>query len=411
MTLVDIWGTRLFLALAFLCLPVCLFYPVTPNVTFGALLLLSLIFLLSKGELSKVQPSLKSMPFALVFTAWALITCFWSPTPSSSLSTVGKIVITLIGASAFYAVQTEDLHKRFMRWFTAGFIIATALLLLDEVLNTYILRTLRGAHRDTPEYYHGITLLVLGLWPIFNAYKHQHLSRRMLLTVAVIVGVFYMTDHAAKLAIIIGLVACLLTATAPKFFIRTAALLSAVAILAFPFALKHMDPAEIIQNTKSLLMKPSYHHRLFILKRTTDMIFEDPLLGHGINSYRNTMIPEKKNQVADSQLRQFEQDPDQPYDIEVLGQGLHPHNLSLQIWYELGAVGALLYAFFLLTSLWYLSGLTDRRYELSTFMGMFTAIFVIAHISFGAWQTWWLLSVGTLLSLTLWQTIGQRKSP
>ncbi len=408
MTLVDVWGTRLFLALAFLCLPICLFYPVTPNVTFGALLLLSFIFLLSQGRYSHILPPLKSIPFALLFTTWALVTCLWSPTPGSSLSSVGKIVITLIGANAFYVVQTEDLHKRFMRWFTAGFIIATALLLLDEVLNTYILRTLRGAHRDTPEYYHGITLLVLGIWPILNAYKHQHLSRRMLLTVAVIVGVFYMTDHAAKLAIIIGLVACLFTVTASKFFIRTAAVLSAVVILAFPFALKHMDPVEVIQNNKSLLMKPSYHHRLFILKRTTDMIFEDPWLGHGINSYRNTMIPEKKGQVADSQLRQFEEDPGQIYDIEVLGQGLHPHNLSLQIWYELGAVGAVLYALFLLASLWRISGLANRRYELSTFMGMYTSIFVIAHISFGAWQTWWLLSVGTLLSLTLWQTIKPR---
>jgi|GEM_PF-5376071 len=406
------WGARLFLIFASISLPVCVFYPSSPNVTFSALGLCSLGFVLLRKELKNLVPPLHAICTFLVFTTWALIACLWSSTPETSLLNVGKIALAVLGAVSFYAAQTQPFNKQFSSWYFIGYYVALFLLILDEIINTHILRTLRGQSMDTPEYYHGVTLLVLSLWPLLNTLKGQHAGVKGLIIVLLGLGVFEMTDHAAKLALVLGLIAWAITYLNPRLILRAAAVLSAVILLAFPFALKEMDPAEVIHSSDFLLLKTSYHHRLFILKRTTNMIFEKPWIGHGLDFYRSTINKQLDPLVAQELDKIIKNPPGTPYNLDIVGQTTHPHNLSLQIWLELGAVGALLYALFILTSLWRLSGIQNRRYELSTFMGLYTSSFIIAHISFGAWQTWWLFSVGIILSLILWQiTRAENNSP
>jgi O-antigen ligase len=401
----ELWVTRLLLLIASLSLPVCIFSPASPNLTFSALGILSLLLLILRRDLGNIVLPLKYLSLFLVFTTWALMACLWSPKPSNSLLNVGKITAALMSAVSFYSIQRDSFHKQFMSWFTPGYEMAVFLLILDEILDTHILRTLRGAYADTPEYAHGISLLVIGIWPVLNSFKKKHAASSVLLVSITMVAIFQMTDHAAKLALVIGLALALITYIYPKISLRVGAILSAIIIFGFPFALRYMDPVEVIHDNQSLMLKTSYQHRLFILKRTTDLIFEQPWIGHGINAYRYTRDYSKQKDVHVELMKALENKPGSPYDLQTLGQSTHPHNLSLQIWYELGAVGALLYALFISISLWRLSCLTDRRYELSTFMGMYGAIITIAHVSFGAWQTWWLFSVSILLSLALWQTI------
>jgi O-antigen ligase len=407
MTLVERWGSQVFLLFAVTCLPISIFVPNSPNITFSALGVLSLIFLIINGESDRLIPPLKgALPF-LVFIGWALATCMWSPQPSTSLANVGKITMALIASAAFYSAQREALYQQFIPRFTFGFYCALFLLIMDEILNTRILRMIRGPSADTVEYYHGLTIMIIALWPVMNALSNRHMASRALIITLVAVAVFQMTDHAAKLALFAGLVTWAITYISPKVFLRAAAILTAIIMLGFPFALKHMDPVAVIQDYPSLLLKPSYQHRLFILKRTTDLIFEQPIIGHGIDAFRSTSDIRTDEQVIAELERLKNPGNNQAVDFELLGEASHPHNLSLQLWFELGAIGVILYALFISTLLWRLSTITDRRYQLSTFNAMYATIFVIGHISFGAWQTWWLFAVSILAALALWQTIRQ----
>jgi O-antigen ligase len=70
---------------------------------------------------------------------------------------------------------------------------------------------------------------------------------------------------------------------------------------------------------------------------------------------------------------------------------LHPHNGPLQIWYELGAHGAILAALIW----WALLDLAARAAKHDRLGGAAaaaaaTAYFVIGALSFGVWQEWWL---------------------
>jgi exopolysaccharide production protein ExoQ len=115
-------------------------------------------------------------------------------------------------------------------------------------------------------------------------------------------------------------------------------------------------------------------HRLHIWHFTAERIAEAPVLGWGMDASRripggNTKLPGGGNIM-----------------------GLHPHNASLQIWLELGGVGAVLWAV-LLAGLCLRAGALGRRSERAVATGLLLAGLAVANLSFGIWQTWWLVAL------------------
>ena len=72
---------------------------------------------------------------------------------------------------------------------------------------------------------------------------------------------------------------------------------------------------------------------------------------------------------------------------------LHPHNAILQVWLELGAVGAGFLAFFLVEILHLVQRVTQNRWEAAVCYGIFTSGLTISSLSYGIWQSWWLASL------------------
>ena len=72
---------------------------------------------------------------------------------------------------------------------------------------------------------------------------------------------------------------------------------------------------------------------------------------------------------------------------------LHPHNAVLQVWLELGAVGALIGLGLLLAILRAIGRMLDNRLPRAAALGMFTSGLALASFSFGIWQSWWLSSI------------------
>ena len=76
---------------------------------------------------------------------------------------------------------------------------------------------------------------------------------------------------------------------------------------------------------------------------------------------------------------------------------LHPHNSSLQIWLELGAVGAIIVAVF---GWIFIRKLEDDDTDPVLF-GVVISILAFNFISFGVWQSWWIATQFLCLGLTL----------
>ncbi|MEP5661528.1 MAG: O-antigen ligase family protein [Hyphomicrobiales bacterium] len=110
------------------------------------------------------------------------------------------------------------------------------------------------------------------------------------------------------------------------------------------------------------------------------LIWQKPLLGHAMES----------SYVA---MQQYGGSDKHGY---LLG-GAHPHNFAIQVWYELGAVGVLLFS--VLTVMYFraLRFVPDKF--LPAILSTTAAVWTVSLVSHGAWQAWWWSFVGLLALL------------
>ena len=127
-----------------------------------------------------------------------------------------------------------------------------------------------------------------------------------------------------------------------------------VAPFATPAALGALDPQALPY---------SWNARVEIWTYVCERIAEQPWIGHGLDAARA-------------------HEPHVP---------VHPHSASLQIWFELGALGVVTAAAFIVAG-----GLTlgraigDNRHAAAAAAGTLAAIGVVANVSYNLWAEWWL---------------------
>ena len=137
--------------------------------------------------------------------------------------------------------------------------------------------------------------------------------------------------------------------------------------------------------------KISAGHRLLIWSFAGDRIAERPLTGWGLDSSR--AIP-----GGDDPIRPGE-----------TWMPLHPHNAALQVWLELGAPGAVLFAL-MVAILWGAVARVEWPPLFAAAAGAgLTIAFIGCFATYGIWQEWWL---GTLsFSLFLALVMGRAVAP
>ncbi|AHB49790.1 hypothetical protein W911_00345 [Hyphomicrobium nitrativorans NL23] len=109
-----------------------------------------------------------------------------------------------------------------------------------------------------------------------------------------------------------------------------------------------------------------------------DLVPERFLLGYGI---------EASNVIAKTPTA-----ASLPESVRDLLAFSHPHNAPLQVWFELGLVGALLVAVLIVFALRAMERLPADRLGAATATA--AAVFTVSAVSHGAWQSWWFCLVG-----------------
>jgi len=134
----------------------------------------------------------------------------------------------------------------------------------------------------------------------------------------------------------------------------------------------------------------SIMHRFLIWKYVAKEISKKPILGHGIGTSRfigqNIIlnIPNTKLEIKG-------------------GIPLHPHNNFLEIWLELGLLGIIITSLLWINIIKIGTNIRKHSYVLGTgSCSSIVAIFVVSNLSFGAFQAWWMASIG-LIFLVIFQ--------
>jgi O-antigen ligase len=187
----------------------------------------------------------------------------------------------------------------------------------------------------------------------------------------------------ARLGLLAGLGAALV-ALAWRPAIRVGAGLAAALILAMPLLL----PAPVAVACRAAAIKLSVTHRIFIWNFAEAQRGARPLLGWGMETAR--VIPGGRAH-ADLWTPCGVPVPREPPPTELLP--LHTHNAAVQVWLELGPAGALALAALVL---WLAARAraedpAGRAAQAATL----AAAVVVALISYGAWQGWWVATLAT----------------
>ena len=219
----------------------------------------------------------------------------------------------------------------------------------------------------------------------------------ILLLVCALLAIGLSHDLAAKVALLAAGLAWL----AGRWHWRTAVLAvgtaAVLAALLSPLAAERLPSPQVTADWTWL--PASSHHRLTIWSFTARNIADKPLFGWGFDGAR--AIPGGKTIIPVVRLKGCAQTAppvvvpgrDQPVAGDCVlweeSLPLHPHNAWLQIWLELGGIGAVLAA-------WLVWGLTERLGgqaaappDRAAAIATLVAALVVCSVSYGFWQSWW----------------------
>jgi O-antigen ligase len=325
---------------------------------------------------------------------WGALSAAWSIDPWRSLLIAARLAGLFAAALALAAAASRiTAPQRLTLCLFVGTAIGIALALYD-------LASAGGlSHHLSIRPFYGARLNQIAAWlALFELPATTLLicrGQRLLALVAAAVMmtmVYTLDDTTAKIALGLSLPMAALVYLRRGAVARVAAALAMFAILTAPLTLPRLAHLPAFFATVDAF-KGSAGHRLLIWSFTGDRIAERPLLGWGLDSAR--AIPGGKVEIR----------PGQSW------LPLHPHDAALQLWLELGAPGAILFAL-LLGLLWLRLGAAawPRLYAAAA-GGSLTAALAIALSGWGIWEEWWFATLGLALFATIVMAQAAAPSP
>ncbi len=369
----------------------------------GLTVLVALAALLAGGHAVSTRtwhwpPRLVLVLFA-VFLVWAGASALWAERPGLVWRAWGPIALLgLCGLGLIGAALALDRRERERIGLTlAGGVVAGLVLLLIEWLSTALLgRSIAALFFVKQPYYayvfnRGAATLALLVWPAaFALHRRFGVRAAMALIVAAPLILSGYESLAALLGLAGGIVVYLAALRWRQGVAQTMAVLLLVATLSAPLLPRLLAPALPVDSGEVTV---SVTHRLTIWRFAAEAIAARPVLGWGLNSARELPGGERLSAPG----------------LQVLP--LHPHNAALQWWLELGAVGALIGATFLVAATLGAGALGNREAPAGAgppaatgALALVAAAVLVAAVGYGIWQGWWMAALW--LSAALMAAIG-----
>lgn len=377
---------KIFLGLIFLIPFIGLYSGLSAAVTIPVFFC-SCLFYIRKLLVFKIE----NHKLEITLILWVMVSCLWSINFANSFfsavkfSTEFLLGILLIGNITKLDTNREKLERILIASLLASGIIffiesltgGKASIAFKELIQKKETQVFLLHNLDR-----GMALLTLVSWVVISIFlKRGNRAAAFLLYFALLEGLSFSDNLAALVAHFIAGGVFLLTRLTilrnPKI-LSFLLLISSLSMIIFAFKINPLKISE-----KNEVLPISAKHRLFIWNFVAKNSKEYPLLGIGFNS-------SKKFPVTDSQI------------IELFGQKLHPlplhpHNNILQVYFELGAIGLILYLslackYLLIIGKNYKTTSSRNKDLICSLYACFSVYFIIAMISYNVWQSWWLFS-------------------
>jgi O-antigen ligase len=354
---------------------------------------------------------------ALLFAGYLFINSIWSLVRPEAFgkSLLFTAIVLLVWFCRRGLVRLPgQLIERAARLWAGGFVAGLAFLLVEEAAGHPIKRALfnvlpflRPSEKhvrveadlvSSLELYlsnRNMAALVLALWPLLlvivtgiGAWTARGAANKRWLAAALVIGAVTLTlansqHETSLLALIASGLVCALAYWSRRIAQGLVALAWLIATLAVVPIVTYAY--EGLQLHQQQALPKSARARIIIWGYTAEQIPKAPLGGIGIGSGK---VMDERGGHETPPGHMFPRRP-----------GTHSHNIYVQTWYELGAVGAVLLC---AMGLGLLAGIGRLEEQIQPFaLAAFVTAAVTAGFSYGMWQPWFMTSFGISAVLLL----------
>jgi exopolysaccharide production protein ExoQ len=320
----------------------------------------------------------------LAFFGWTLVSIAWSAFPATSAAAFGEFWLP-VAAALVLSLALPSRVRTWGWWLFAGSLAVACVMIVYELHTGLALRRDLGMRAVSFIFNRPVLTILVCLAPVL-----AFLSARGpigCLVAAVAAGLAVLAEQtsnsgAATLGLLVGgftFVASLLASG----WMRRLAMGAVVAVFAAAPFLGTVGDRLIPASVHQELADSHSRDRVDIWMSFGAAIREQPILGGGFG-----VSP----RMADTPVATAVP----PERRVLLGVG-HPHNAAVQIWAELGIVGAALAAAILILVLQALGRVPRPR--VAAMLALLAGICAVSLVGHGAWQGWWAAAIG---AATVW---------
>jgi len=313
---------------------------------------------------------------ALLFLVWLGVAQLWSPSDAEQVSLVWAGVL-LYGAFTLACMRMPEDQRTWPRAaFAAGVAALAVMLVVEAATGAWFTRSIKQLSLDNPALFRNVgrgasVFVVLAGPAAAMALAHFRHGRWVALALgAAAVSIALSFDMIANaVALVAAAAAFALACWRPRSALFGAALAAALWIVFAPMVITAAGPLSPEMRAD---MAFSWEWRWETWTYARELIVQRPFQGWGMDASRTF------DQIV--AMRGF--------DLERMP--LHPHSAALQLWLELGMVGALLGAAALVALVHAASDHLDMpRAQAAAAASALAAMAVLSFVSYGVWQEWW----------------------
>lgn len=320
----------------------------------------------------------------LAFLAFALVSTGWSHLPLRSLRVFVELGVPVV-AGFLVAVfwprlpMTAAERQRCLMLLAAALILGCVFIMI-ELRTGMALRTALGMRPNSFIFNPVLISYLLLAFPVLAGLWRTggRLPRLMAGAMAVTLAstIFASESGAAVFGLIVGVTALVLATLLPRLMLSALAAGFLVSLALAPVIGEILDRA-LPPAAHEAMQSAHSRDRVDIWLSFGEAVRARPLTGAGFGT----------SGVYDSHPVAFEV----PAARKVLLAVGHPHSLPLQIWAEMGVVGALLAGLCGLGAVAGLAHIPENRRAAP--LAMVATALAIATVGHGAWQAWWIAAI------------------
>lgn len=319
----------------------------------------------------------------IVALGYSLISCFWVIDPAGSIKLWSRMV--LLAASAFilfeYVKSFNDAQReKFLNAICLGVALAIVIALIEIVTDGFLTKLIRFNQPDRKfeltDLNRGSSFLSLMFWPCIAILLSKGMkSYAAIVSLAILLVVYQLDSTSSLLGLLVGIMIYGLVRKIGRFGVKLLMAGAIFGIIAVP-TITIFTTADELDAAIPIIPGAASEYRLYIWDFAGQKAEQKPFLGWGFDASRK--IPVTKNDYV---LKNTVPGGRHPLP-------LHTHNNTMQIWLELGVVGLVLFAAFIVTLLDNIQRLPSKR-QMALCSGLFSTYFMIGQTGYGIWQNWW----------------------